>query len=578
MSEMQITKCDIDSTAPAFYLYKHGELDPVKFEFTLLIRLKILTKEGVGRANFKLPASRYSSLRGITYNLEDGKIVESKLASESIFKERIFGDYYSYNLSMPNVKEGSVVDIEFLYPGCPREWLFQEEIPVKWSELILPDGSHMQFSKTFYGFERLDVSEDHKWIAKNMPSFKVEPYMNSPKNYITRFQIDAFSTNWEDLSNDLAKRYGYGEREPCLFLNPLVKDIANRYKGPEEKLKAAFDTLKIIKWNGKNGLFGEHTSLKEAFTSKSGNVTDINMMLIQLLRKLDIDADPVALSTRENGILQAVRPTPYKLNYTIARAKIDNKIYLLDATEEYAPYYILPLRVLNGFGRLINFYSSENVEITTVRKDKIYSIYDLSLDNNYILSGSISHISDEYRALDFRRSFKKFNSNEEFIEDFTKDKPGMTVKDFEIKNIENVYMPVDLKLNVQLKNQVINSGDQIYLYPMFYEQLKENIFKLETRNFPIDYGYNQEVNVVATIHIPDNFEIVEMPKQTSVKLPENTAGFYYKISAANNMIQINYRMNINKSLFVMSEYPLLREMFRQIVSKHSEPIILKKKA
>ena len=403
--------------------------------------------------------------------------------------------------------------------------------------------------------------------------------MNSINNYITKLEFDYLIVSWDDVAKILYKINEYGQLlGPCIFLNGIAKDISSRYKNPEDRLKAAYDTIKIIKWNERKRILAEHSSLNLVFKDKSGNSTDINLMLVQLLRKLDIDADPVAMSSRDNGVIQQLRPTPLKLNYSIVRAKINNTAYLLDASEEFAPYYLLPLRALNDPGKLIKFNSAENVEIKTDKKDKTYTMYDLNMDENFKLSGKVTIIKDEYAALDFRNEYKKYNSQEDYFENFTKDKPGINIKNTEIKNIENVYLPIEIKMDLQMNNQIISAGDQIYIYPMFYDQLKENIFKPDMRNFPIDYAYKQEKNIVVTIHLPDNMEIAEIPKSVSVKMPDNGAGFYYKISAANNVIQVNYRLSINKSLFLMNEYPFLKEMYFQIVNKHAEPVILKKKS
>ena len=166
LSELEMKNYAGDSTAPAVFLYKYGVLNPAKIEFTMQLRIKILRKEGYNWANYSMPAPLFSQIRGITFNLEDGKIVESKLKSESIFKERLYGNYYQYNLSLPNVKEGSVIDIEFVFPGFPLEWRFQEVIPVQWSELIMPSAGNLQFTKRFFGFEPLAVSEEYRWVGR----------------------------------------------------------------------------------------------------------------------------------------------------------------------------------------------------------------------------------------------------------------------------------------------------------------------------------------------------------------------------------------------------------------------------
>jgi hypothetical protein len=589
MAELEMKSSHIDSSAPATYLFKYGYFDQNRLNFTMQVRIKIFKKEGYPWATFSMPATEYSAIRGYTYNLENGKIVESKLRSESIFKEKIVGIYYQYNLTMPNVKEGSVLDIEFIYPGFPWEWRFQEQIPVEWSELIMPPTGYVEFTKNFFGFESLNISTDVRWVAKDMPAFKTEPFINSYKNYITKFEFDikgigtsgprshSFATSWDQISKLLIDDPYFGQLLGSgSFLTSIAREITNKYKNKEERIKAAFDALKILKWNERESIFSAG-SLNTVFKNKLGNSGELCLMLVQLLRKLDIDADPIVMSSRENGLLDGSKPTIIKLNYALVQAKTDTKTYLLDPSEEYAPYYLLPKRALNGYGRLIKFSGSEPVEINADRKDKSYSIYNLTLDENLKLTGKISYIKDEYAALDFRNNYFKYNSIDEYLENFKKDKNGLIIDKSEIKNLDSLYLPIEELFDVQINNQIKNTGELFYLYPMFYECMKENLFKSETRKIPVDFAYPIEKNVIIKIILPDNLVVTDMPKPVVMKLPDNAAVFSYKLAYANNILQVIYKLSINKSNYTTEEYLLLREIFHQIISKHAEPVILKKK-
>ncbi len=77
--------CSIDSTAPAVILCDYGYFNGNTFTFTRLLRIKILSKEGYDWANRTFTTFSKSNIRGITYNLEDGKVVEEKLKRSSIF-------------------------------------------------------------------------------------------------------------------------------------------------------------------------------------------------------------------------------------------------------------------------------------------------------------------------------------------------------------------------------------------------------------------------------------------------------------------------------------------------------------
>jgi hypothetical protein len=82
---------------------------------------------------------------------------------------------------------------------------------------------------------------------------------------------------------------------------------------------------------------------KKKYKDKTGNVAEINLMLTAMLRYASLNANPVLVSTRSNGI--SFFPNRSAFNYVIAIEVADGLI--LDATEQFSSPNILPLRVLN---------------------------------------------------------------------------------------------------------------------------------------------------------------------------------------------------------------------------------------
>ena len=144
----------LDTTAEAVILCDYGEFNANTFEFLRLLRMKVLKKEGSDIVNKVLNVDGIGSIKGCTYNLVNGEMVESKLKNESIFKERVRDDRYLYRITMPDVRVGSVVEIQYSFPLLPSEWLFQDNIPVRWSELRIQDSPYVAFRRYFTDFNR----------------------------------------------------------------------------------------------------------------------------------------------------------------------------------------------------------------------------------------------------------------------------------------------------------------------------------------------------------------------------------------------------------------------------------------
>jgi hypothetical protein len=206
MSELQMETYPADPDAAAVVLCSYGYYDDESFSFTHLMRIKIFDKEGFNIASRKFAVNEKSDVKGKTFNLENGEVVETKLTKESIFVEKITEDYYLVNVAMPDVKAGSVIDLKISYSSFPSSWYFQEDIPVKWSELSIEEPQYVNFRKNFFGFESLYINESNHWVARQMPAFKKEPYMDSRENYITKFEFDIISISFPGYYKEYSVR------------------------------------------------------------------------------------------------------------------------------------------------------------------------------------------------------------------------------------------------------------------------------------------------------------------------------------------------------------------------------------
>jgi len=587
---LEMKSYEPDTSAPAVILCDYGVFESATFEFNRVLRIKILKKDGYEWANKIFDTKDKTNIRGYTYNLLDGVIIKDKLKSESIFKERITDDHYRIRVAMPNVKVGSVIDLEFSYDGIPWEWNFQTTIPVVWSELIMEPSQYILFRKNFYGFIPLAESSDIRWVGKDMPAFKSEPYINSIENYLTKIEFDVLSINfpgyyfesytdsWEDVSEFLLDNSYFGEPlRSGAYLNDLVKSIeAKNITDEEELLKTAFELIKDFKWDENTSLLTTTNNISRAYNKKVGNSAEINLALIKLLDKLDFKVTPVVLSTRKNGILSLINPSLNKLNYVIAKVEINEQSFLLDATEEFTPHTMLPFRCLNWFGHEVNEEVSRRVDLVTNKKEIEQIQANLNLEQDLSLDGNIKFVRKDYAALNFRNMYNQFNSEEEYIDDFVKNHSGIRIKNSNIENLDSIYLPIKDDYDLIIKNKIETIGDEIYLYPMVIDQLRKNPFKLEEREYPIDYGYKYKKVYMVNIELPENFSVVSMPKPVVMRLPDNSINFSYQINVLSNCIHMTFQYQINKVVFTENEYKDLKEFYNQVIIKHAEPVILKR--
>jgi hypothetical protein len=60
-------------------------------------------------------------------------------------------------------------------------------------------------------------------------------------------------------------------------------------------------------------------------------------------------------------------------------------------------------------------------------------------------------------------------------------------------------------------------------------------------------------------------------------LPGNAARYAYNVAVNGNVVSLTSSFQINKSIFIQTEYQNLREFYAQVVGKQAEQIVFKKK-
>ena len=267
--DFNITLTGPDSTADAVVIADYGissfEGNPRGW-FTLAFkhsrRIKILHHSGFEAATVTIPlylagneTEKVEGLRASTYNLENGKVIETKLDDRSIFTDKISKNWINKKFTFPALKEGAIVELTYTqtspFLSQLQPWEFQSEYPCLWSEYQVDIPNFFQYATIGQGFvpfsintsdsrqvtfhmtdpggsgrdERYSFDDDvvtHRWVMKNVPALKEEPFTTSPGNYTSKieFQLSRYNFpngytkdlmgSWIGLSFGLLKDEDFG--------------------------------------------------------------------------------------------------------------------------------------------------------------------------------------------------------------------------------------------------------------------------------------------------------------------------------------------------------------------------------
>ncbi|GAB3821691.1 DUF3857 domain-containing protein [Pontibacter rugosus] len=620
--ELKMSAYDKDAAADAVILSDYGftrfeYIGETKVVFERHIRIKIFKKSAYKWADFVVPyfikgsdKERVSSIKGYTFNLEGGKIVKDKLESKSVFEEQNTENWFAKKFTMPNVKEGSVIDVaytitsDFVYNL--RDWEFQNNIPTVWSEYRARIPEYLNYKFQMQGYLGLYKSENqtevatganvtpdmknnaYVWVMKDVPALKEEKYITTLRDYQSKIEFELQSVqvpgqgtrimtgDWSSVTKDLlmAEHFGTQLNRSGFFKTELAA-IQGKHKEPKEQMVAIFDLVKDrMKWNDQERVY-TNTTIRKAWDERKGNSADINLLLTSMLLEAGLDAAPVLVSTRSHGRVNThMSAMLSKFNYVIALVKIGDKEYLLDATDPLVTVGMLPARCLNGQGRLIKKDDQRWVSLEPVTNStKLFNAV-LTINEQGEIVGSGRESAGGYRALSLRRTILD-EGESKYKERLTKEVGDFKMSKTTINNLDKLTDALDITYDISISGSG-RSNDIIYLNPMLGQGEDENPFKLTERVYPVDFGMPIDETYICNFTIPEGYQVEEAPKSIAVNLPENGGRFMYMVQHEGNSIQIMSKININKPVFYAPEYAYLKEFFNQIITKQAEQIVIKK--
>lgn len=612
IEDLKMTVYPQDSSAGAVILMDYGKttLDHnIEVLFTRHVRIKILNKDAFDWADVSIPYAKgdmVNRLKAATYNLVNGKVEQTMVEKSDMFVEKADKYRNDKNFTFPNVKEGSIIEYTFAvnYGSIKyiSPWYFQHKIPVIHSEYHVELPEYYKYRKIMTGYIALEEattkpknihilgqavnSNSELFIAKHVPAFKDEAYLESPDDYISKisFELDQVVVPGQPVRYYMAKSYKHLSYE--LADNDIWEKDLNRGKiveskvgeltagieDPVEKMKAIYYWVQD---NFEVDVEYYEDNYKKIFEEKKGFAFDINFVLIMMLKEAGFNAEPLRISTRAHGKIHPFYPSLQNFNYLLCLVTHEQKEYFLDPSDKLLPFNTLGAKSLNGEGMVISRENPRMVALQpTMRSLKMLST-KIELDNEGNVQGEMQITRNGYEALDFQQKNKE--DLDQYKENFSKALADWTINSHTLQASDKPdAASITETVEMEVEQYAESMGDVIYVSPMLYGGIKENPFKNAERIFPIDYPYPIKEVVSFTITIPEGYVMEEGPSPVAFALPNNGGRFAFSVSANGRNLMITSQLMINKMEFLPEEYPILRQFYAQIVAKQSEQIVLKK--
>jgi hypothetical protein len=112
----------------------------------------------------------------------------------------------------------------------------------------------------------------------------------------------------------------------------LIDSLLRGRRSGQEKIIAVYNFVQnSFKWNGEYALYARQ-DFKNFLSNRTGSSAEINLLMVNLLQRAGIRADPLLIRTADLSLPEKLYPVKDQFNHIIALAKIDGVQYLMDAT------------------------------------------------------------------------------------------------------------------------------------------------------------------------------------------------------------------------------------------------------
>ena len=616
-----------DESAPAVFLYQSTrtwyDILTGKFKVYTEVktRIKILKPEGKEYADVEIPyinndneksmKEDITGLKAFAYNMENGKMVKTKMENSSVSRERVDKSHMVLKFSIPQVKEGTVVEYQYKkesgYYFYIDTWVAQAEIPVAYTsyDLLIPEYFKFSIDETGMVQTENKVSEEgirfidssgeplvctgtrYEFVGRDLPALKSDSYVFCPLDYCKKVTAELnglevpgalyenFATSWEEIGRRLMGDEDFGNRikRACPIKDLVASSGVEKETDVVKKMAGIYTALKSrLKWNGNYKLFAESAS--KTLKDGSGSNADLNFILLSAYREAGLDARPVVMSRRTKGRLPLSHPSLNKLNTFVVGVVDGQTVHFIDASVEDGYIDVLPPSLLTEQGLLLSDDGTGNwLNLQSLNASKANVVVDATLDADGTIKGTCNGQMQANLSASLKSGFREADDSLSYVNKLA-ERDGVTITEYAIDN-RGAFLP-NATEKFSFTKKVEADGSHIYLNPFVIPVMSESPFKAVTRTLPVEFPYKHMLNMVTSLELPDGYEIEEMPKPFNITTEDKSLSVRVNYVLQAGKLVVQYRFTVGKTLFLPAEYDFLRQFYDSLVEKCNEMVVLKK--
>lgn len=614
----------IDGSAPAEILYRsiHFRLDynTGTLVKTYNYRIKVYNKDKADDwLNLEIPLyengnrrETLDKIRATTYNYENGKVVGQKVENSSQYKSKENKNVSIKKFAFPAVKNGSVLEYNYIV-NSPFIYAIPQifvdlDIPTVYSEYVLEHPQNISYNINYTGslmpkhrIVKEDVlygvnSKTFRFGYENLRGFQKEKFVKNSNNFRTKISAEVnstytenqgrdgyrpevggltkYSTSWENIKDRLLADEDFGgELKKTKFVKEQLPASISELKDDMAKADEIFKLVqKNYNWNNERGIYTDK-GFKNLVATKLGNAAEINLFLIAMMREAGLDANPLLISTVDNGMLNIAVPKVTDLNFVIAAVKSGGQYLLYDATSKQSSRDDLPPNDWNEYGIYMSKAKALQLQIfnNTMSHNNLQIV--AKINNDGTVSGSYNDTDTGAFAMNAK---KKYDEDAEKYKKQYKENFSTDFSNINSKVLDNGHFQSDMTFASNNLMDVV--GKKIIVNPLLFLVHNSNAFdQTEPRQFPVEFISPITRTKKVVLGIPEGYEVESMPKSSKIKTQDNEIEYSYIVEKNGKNIEVTSTTKIASSNYPKEYYAAFKQVWEKILKSENQVINLVKK-
>jgi Domain of Unknown Function with PDB structure (DUF3857)/Transglutaminase-like superfamily len=489
-------------------------------------------------------------------------------------------------------------------------WMFQDEIPVRVSRLVLtlPAGWTAQTATFNHApIDPVTTGARSVWEMRNLPRIEDEPSAPPASTLSPRVAVtwtDAAGviasprfTTWRDVSTWVA-----GLADPQAAATPALTARARELTAGKttrlERARAIGRFVQSVQYvsiqtgMGRGGGYRPHAAA-DVLAKSYGDCKDKANLMRALLAAVDVPAYLVAIYYGDAAYVRDAWPSPQQFNHCIVAVGMDpgvtagpivqapalGPLLLFDPTDPNTPLGDLPMVEQGSLALVVAGASGALVRVPELAPEanRLERTADVALAPDGSIVAELRERSSGQSAVSERRDYTERSSTDyrKLIEGWvSRGATGAAVSDLHaIDDLTAGTFTLDVHFTATRYAQLVQQ--QLLVFKPALVSRRDVVFPTGVeRKYPVLIRPSA-LDETILVKLPEGFAVDEMP--TPAHLETGFGSYATTYAVENGELRFTRRMRLTSATIPVEKYPGVREFFEQVRASDQAAVVLAKK-